>query len=168
MRTLPMILVLSALAGLPILAQNATDMAPDVGAEFQTAIDDAWREAADGTSSFKACAALKGSLHGRIRSQGDTGLPARAAKAMQACEVDVPVRYFQTYLDAVVAGEHTCRDFMTHLQTQMGGITTRPTTLEGMEPREPRPLVLTALAERIRKDCPAVAPFMLRGIGGGS
>jgi len=168
MRKIPMILVMSAVAGLPILAQNPADKAPDVGAEFQDAIDDAWREAADGTSSFKACAALKGSVHGRVRSQGDTELPARAAKALRACEVEVPVRYFQTYLDAVAVGEHTCMDFMTHVQTQMGGITTRPTTLEDMEPREPRPLVLTALAERIRKDCPAVAPFMLRGIGGGS
>lgn len=161
-------LVAMAVVGVPLLAQTLADKAPDVGAEFQEAIDSAWQDAVAGTSSYKACAALKGSLHGRIRYQGDTELTTRAAKAIQACEVDVPVRYFQTYLDAVVAGEHTCMDFMSHVETEMGGVHTRPTTLEGMEPQDPRPLVLKALAERIRKDCPAVAPFMLRGIDDGS
>jgi hypothetical protein len=168
MRKAVLLLVVVAVVGLPVLAQTPADKAPDVGAEFQEAIDGAWQDAVEGTSSFKACAALKGSLHGRIRSQGDTELAARAAKAIHACEVDVPARYFQTYLDAVVAGEHTCMDFMSHVETEMGGIRTRPTSLEDMEPQEPKPLILKVLAERIRKDCPAVAPFMLRGIGGES
>jgi hypothetical protein len=164
MRKAVMLLTMAAAAGLPALAQTSAGEAPDVGAEFQAAIDEAWREAADGTSSFEACAAFKGSLHGRIRSQGDTELTTRAARAIQACEVDVPVRYFQTYLDAVAAGEYSCSDFLSHVETQMGGIGTRPTSLEGMEPEEPRPLVLKALADRIKAECPFVGAFMLRGL----
>lgn len=164
MRRAGILFMMAAVFGLPALAQTPADEAPDVGAEFQETIDRAWSEAADGTSSYGVCAGLKGSLHGRIRYQGDTELAARAVPAVHACEVDVPVRYFQAYLDAVAAGEHSCTDFMSHVETEMGGIGTRPTSLEGMEPEEPKPLILKALADRIEAECPSVAPFMLRNI----
>ncbi len=158
--------VWTSVAGLMALGQTSDRQPPDVGAEFQKSISTAWSEAVSGTSSSKACAGLKGSLHGRIRYQGQTDLVEKAAKAIQACEVDIPVRYFETYLDGMVAKKHTCRDFMSHFETEMGGIGMRPTSLEDMEPKEPRTLILTSLAERIQKDCPDVAPWMLKGIGG--
>ena len=159
MRTLLMMLFLSLALGQPALAQ-----APDVGPEFQEEIDEALREVTEGVSPSRACAGLKGSVHGQIRYQGQTDLLATATPAIQACELEVPIRYFETYLDRVVAGEHSCIDFMSHFTTEMGAVNIRMSSIEDIEPKETEPLILKVLAERIRGDCPDVAQFMLRGL----
>jgi hypothetical protein len=161
-------LALIAFAPLAADVQEPEAQAPEVEAEFQESINEAWKDAVEGTSSYKACAALKGSLHGRIQYQGQDDLATRAATAIRACEVDVPVRYFETYLDGVIAGDNTCMDFMSHFQTEMGGIATRPASLEEMEPEVPKKLILEALSDRINTDCPDVAPWLLSDIGEGS
>ena len=165
-RALPFLCSLSlcAILGLPcaVLAGQSAARAPDVGsAEFQAAIDKAWDEAKKGKSPSKACAGIKGSVHGRIQYRQEEGVLEKATRAIQVCENEIPVRYFETYLDQVVAGEKSCMDFMSQFHIEMGAIGLRMATFEKLEPRNTKGLILKALAERIRQDCPGIAPWLL-------
>jgi hypothetical protein len=162
-------LSLCVISWLPPLAtaQPSSSKAPDVdSAEFQGAIDKAWEEAKAGKSSHKACTGIKGSVHGRIRYSKEKGVLEKATRAIQVCEHEIPVRYFETYLNQVVAGEKSCRDFMSQFQVEMGAIGLRMATFEQIEPRHTKELILKSLAERIRQDCPDIAPWMLPRGGG--
>lgn len=146
----------------PTTAQPLATEAPDVGsAEFQGAIDKAWEEAKEGKSSHKACTRIKGSVHGRIRYSKEEGVLEKATRAIQVCEHEIPVRYFETYLDQVVAGEHACMDFMSQFHIEMGAIGLRMATFEQVQPKNTKDLILKDLAERLRRDCPDIAPWML-------
>ena len=52
-----------------------------------------------------------------------------ALRALLACNVDIPVRYFETYLDMVEAGEKTCMDYMREITTQLSAMTLSTDTL---------------------------------------
>jgi hypothetical protein len=88
---------------------------PTVGEAYQETIDAAWHEAVAGDDPTMTCARLKG----RIAGTGDTD----AFRALFACNVDIPVRYFDTYLDQVEAGEHSCQDLMREVMTKLSAMT---------------------------------------------
>ncbi len=105
---------------LPSATSLAADTdSPKVGEPYQISIDEAWEEAKVGEIPTHSCAAVKG------RTMGAKGPEAAepALRALFACNVDIPVRYFETYLDRVEAGDHTCMDFMRHFVTQISAMT---------------------------------------------
>ncbi len=88
--------------------------APQVEVEFQQTINEAWQKAVAGESPTIACARVKG------RAAGAGGV---ADRALAACNVDVPVRYFEARLERVERGEATCIQLMTHILTQLPAMT---------------------------------------------
>lgn len=88
---------------------------PTVGEAYQEAIDTAWFTAVAGDDPTMICARMKG----RVAGTGDT----EAFRALFACNVDIPVRYFDTYLDQVEAGEHSCQDLMREAMTKLSAMT---------------------------------------------
>jgi len=90
---------------------------PQVGERYQETIDRAWEKAIAGEVPTYACAGLKG------RTMSEKEPSAAALRALLACNVDIPVRYFETYLDQVEAGEKTCMNFMTEMMTQLPAMT---------------------------------------------
>ena len=137
-------------------------MAPDVGsAEFQGIIDKAWKEVSEGKSPSRVCSGLKGGVHSRVQYQDPDGLVEKATRAIQVCEYEIPLRYFEAYMDQVTGGTKTCTDFMRHFETEMTAVGIRLGSIEKVKPRGTKDLVLKPLAERIRKNCPEIAPWML-------
>ncbi|HVS02644.1 MAG TPA: hypothetical protein VMT16_07740 [Thermoanaerobaculia bacterium] len=86
--------------------------APRVEERYQSSIDRAWAKAVAGENPAFACAGLKG------RAVGTKGV-AEAGRALSVCNLDIPVRYFLTFLDQVEAGDKTCQQFATALMTQL-------------------------------------------------
>jgi len=112
-------------AGPATLAQSSPG-APQVGEDYQKTIDRAWSEAVAGEVPSNSCAGVKGRVIGsKDRSEA-------ALRALFACNVDIPVRYFETYLDQVQAGDHTCRDFMMHFVTQISAMTMSMESMENL------------------------------------
>ena len=91
--------------------------APQVGQTYQGTIDRAWTKAVAGENPSSACAALKGRVIGS-KDESESAL-----RALLACNVDIPVRYFESYLDMVEAGDKTCMDYMTEMMTQLSAMT---------------------------------------------
>lgn len=89
--------------------------APDVEELYQKKIDEAWAEAVEGENPSTTCAAVKG--RAAVAERGT------ANRALAACNVDIPVRYFLTYLDHVESGEKSCIDLMTHMMTSLPAMT---------------------------------------------
>ncbi|HET9581381.1 MAG TPA: hypothetical protein VFP76_01010 [Gemmatimonadota bacterium] len=89
--------------------------APEVEERFQERIDEAWAEAVAGENPSTTCAAVKG--------RAVVAEPGAADRALAACNVDIPVRYFLTYLGRVESGEKSCMDFMTHMMTTLPAMT---------------------------------------------
>lgn len=105
--------------------------APQVGEDYQETIDKAWGLAVAGEKPTNTCAAVKGRVIGKKdRSEA-------ALRALLACNVEIPVRYFETYLDKVEAGEKTCINYMMEMTTQLPAMTMSTDTiwemLESME-----------------------------------
>jgi len=95
-------------------ATTATD-APRVEEAYQERIDEAWREAVAGENPAATCAGVKGRA---------TAAPAGSAtRALEACNVDIPARYFLAYVDRVEAGEQTCMSLMTEVMTKLPAMT---------------------------------------------
>ena len=95
-------------------ATTGTD-APRVEEAYQERIDEAWREAVAGENPAAACAGVKARA---------TAAPAgSAARSLEACNVDIPVRYFLAYVDRVEAGEQTCTNLMTEFITKLPSMT---------------------------------------------
>jgi hypothetical protein len=139
--------------------------APDVGApEFQKDIDEAWKKAKEGQTPVNACAAIKGSVHGRVKYQKQQDFLDKAKRTIQVCEYELPLRYFEAYLDLVSEEKKSCQDFVSEFSTQMGAVKVRMDTFEDLEPKDTEPLILKALEERIQETCPFVGAFMLRGL----
>ena len=57
---------------------------------------------------------------------------AAALRALFACNVDIPARYFETYLDQVEAGEKACQDFMVEMMTQLPAMTMSTEAMQGV------------------------------------
>jgi len=113
------------LTSLPSIAAEASESSPpEVGDLYQESIDIAWHEAVDGKNPSSSCAGLKG------RTMGSTD-PA-AFRALFACNVDIPTRYFETYLDQVEGGNKTCQNFMVEMLTQLPAMTMSTDSLQKM------------------------------------
>lgn len=89
--------------------------APEVEEQFQARVDEAWREATDGENPSSTCAAVKG--------RAAVAEPGSADRALVACNVDIPARYFLTFADRVEAGEKTCMDLLTEVRTRLPAMT---------------------------------------------
>lgn len=158
--------------------------APRVDERYQRTVDRAWEKAVAGETPAYACAGLKGRLMGNAEAATDGG-----PEALFACNVLAPVRYFETLLDRVDAGEATCQDVMMALMTQLPAMTLSIDGIEGMmaameaDPQggmaaglrtvvddatmtrgleDPKALVKERLAERTESSCPELAGSMPR------
>ena len=126
-------------------------------------------------------------MKGRIAGTGDSD----AFRALFACNVDIPARYFNAYLDKVETGEKTCQDFMTHFMTRLSAMTMDAGKLlkmaEGLSAdgnvdaavvetlgvaaedamteeglKDPKRLIKDRLSDRTKQVCPDIAPYILR------
>jgi hypothetical protein len=160
--------------------------APRVDERYQRTIDRAWLKAAGGENPAFACAGLKG----RVMAGGEE-VDAAGYEALYACNVTIPVRYFEAFLDRVAAGEKTCPDLMMEVTTQLPAMSL---SIEGLREMaasfeaggdeeaiatdvlasavddatrdrglaDPKRAVKDALAPRVREVCPEIAPVVLR------
>ena len=178
------ILALPALLALGpgVGAETAGYKPPQVGETHQEYIDKAWKEAGEFHNPTMTCASMKG----RIAGTGDSN----AFKALFACNVDVPTRYFNAYLGKVEAGEKTCQDFMLEFMMGLTAMTMDSAKLleiagalsaeghldsaltETMGAaaenamteegmKDPKRLIKDRLTERTTELCPDVAPYVL-------
>ena len=113
-----------------------------------------------------------------------------AFRGLFACNVNIPVRYFETYLDSVEAGDTTCQDFMTHFLTSLSAMTMYSSSLDEMAAKietdggeealaealgpaadeamtgdrleDPKRLVKDRLAPRVVELCPDIAAYVVR------
>jgi hypothetical protein len=128
------------------------------------------------------CAAVKG----RVSGTSDPD----AFRALFACNVDIPARYFDTFLDAVVAEETTCMDLMREVMTKLSAMTmsadvvvemaesieqggeTESAVVEALGAaaedsmddgglKDPKRLVKDRIAERTRELCPDFSDIIL-------
>ena len=154
-----------------------------MGEAYQRDVDKAWERAVEGRNPMTACAMLKGKVMGSDSPE--------AFRALFVCNVDVPVRYFETYLDLVESGEKTCYSFLREITTQLPAMTTSTESLQKMADsvaasgenpsavtealgsaaeevmtetglEDPKRLVKNRLAERTREVCPTEAEGILR------
>ncbi|MGH7571076.1 MAG: hypothetical protein ACREMK_04440 [Gemmatimonadota bacterium] len=100
----------------PPAGASRTSGAPQVGDPYQDRIDEAWQKAVAGENPAYACASLKG--RASMGSDSDA-----ATRAMSACNVDIPVRYFATYIDRVEAGDRSCLDLVMEVTTKLPAMT---------------------------------------------
>jgi hypothetical protein len=122
-----------AALGIPGTARTAPDggaaaaaaEAPRVEPAYQKSIDRAWAKAVAGEPPGAACAGVKGRAVGTKNVAG-------AQAALDACNVDIPARYFETFLDRVDSGEKTCSDLMMQVLTQLPAMTMSTETFERM------------------------------------
>ncbi len=96
-------------------AAAPADGAPEVEETYQERINEAWQEAMAGENPATTCAAVKG--------RAVMAEPGTADRAMSACNLDIPVRYFQTYVDRVESGEATCQNLMMEFMTKLSAMT---------------------------------------------
>ncbi len=88
---------------------------PQVEAPYQARIDGAWRKAVAGENPAATCAAVKG--------RASVAPAGSATRALAACNVDIPVRYFLTVIEQVEAGEKSCQNLMVAVTTQLSAMT---------------------------------------------
>lgn len=166
-------------------SDDAVAGAPRVSDRYQRSIDRGWQKAVAGETPAYACAGLKGRVVGTAETAD-----AEALEALFACNVLLPVRYFETYLEKVEAGEKTCYDFQRELMTQLSAMTVSVESIEGMvaaaggdDPQaaasgalsaavdaatmekgltDPKRLVKDRLKEPARRACPDAADAILR------
>jgi hypothetical protein len=105
------------------VAASAND-APEVGDPYQQSIDRAWQEAVEGSDPSGTCAGVKG------RTMNSTDV--QAFRALFACNFDIPVRYFETYLDQVEAGKKPCQSYMVEVLTKLPAMTMSADALQEM------------------------------------
>lgn len=108
-------------------AEDVPAGAPRVAETYQRTIDRGWTKAVEGETPAYACAGLKG----RVMGTGQAADPA-AVEALFACNVLLPTRYFETYLDSVEAGEKSCTGLLTELSTQLSAMTLSIDDVQGM------------------------------------
>lgn len=158
--------------------------APQVSDRYQSSIDRGWEKAVAGDNPAYACAGLKG----RVMGTGETADP-EALEALFACNVLLPVRYFETYLERVEAGEKSCYEFSTEMTTKLPAMTLSVDSIQGMVDAmeeggeeaaagslagavddatmeqgltDPERLIKDRLEEPVRRICPDMAGGILR------
>lgn len=92
-----------------------TSGGPQVEAAHQARIDEAWRKAVAGENPATTCAAVKG--------RAAVGPAGSATRALVACNIDIPARYFLTVVDRVEAGETSCQNLMVEVTTRLSAMT---------------------------------------------
>lgn len=164
-------------------ARASSTGAPEVGDLYQKSIDRAWEKAVEGSDPSGTCAGVKG----RAMNAEET----ESFRALFACNVDIPVRYFETYLDQVEAGEKTCQNYMVEMMTKLPALTMSTDALQEMADsvaatgdsegavssalgpaaeeamtedglEDPKRLVKNRLEERTRELCPEFANVILQ------
>jgi len=96
-------------------AGSGGDRAPVVEEAYQGRIDEAWRKAGAAENPAATCAGVKGRA---------VSAPAGSAdRALAACTIDIPARYFLAYVDEVEAGRRTCVNLMTEVTTRLSSMT---------------------------------------------
>jgi len=164
-------------------AGEAPSEPPQVGQDYQDTIDAAWDKAVAGDNPAMSCAALKG----RVAGSEDTN----AFKALFACNVDIPARYFHSYLDSVATGDKNCMGFMREVMTKLSAMTLSAdavmemaetleqgddgeeavagalgkaagSTVADSGMRQPKQLVKERIASRTQELCPDIANIVLR------
>jgi hypothetical protein len=164
-------------------AEDAAAGAPEVAETYQRTINRGWEKAVAGETPAYACAGLKGRVMG-------TGASAdgAAVEALFACNVLLPVRYFETLLEQIDRGEKTCTDLMVAMSTQLSAVTISVDAIQGIadaleaDPEsgtgalaaaigeaglqkglsDPKALIKERLAEPVRERCPEMAGVILR------
>lgn len=164
--------------------EGAAAGAPKVSDAYQSTINRGWEEAVAGETPAYACAGLKG----RVVGTGKTADP-EALEALYACNVLLPVRYFETLLEAVEAGDETCNDFMIAMSTQLSAMTLSVDSVQDMADAldetpeaaaagtlaaaldeatleqgltDPKRAVKDRLREPVERTCPNLASVVLR------
>jgi len=163
-------------------AEDAAAGAPQVSKSYQSTINRGWEEAVAGETPAYACAGVKG------RVMAAEAVDAEAREALFACNVLLPVRYFETLLERIERGERTCADLMMAMSTQLSAMTISVASIQGIadalekDPKvstgavaaavgeatlqqglsEPKALVKERLADAIRERCPEMASVILR------
>lgn len=157
---------------------------PEVEERYQESIDEAWGEALAGENPSTTCAGVKG----RAVASPD----GSATLALEACNVDIPVRYFLTYVDRVEASDGTCMNLMTEVMTKLPAMTISTEGLRDLARRgadadtsdaavvgagaailaggvasggaasDPRAAVKERLRDRVTEVCPDQAAIILR------
>lgn len=104
-------------AGEPEVVAEASRVsgAPEVEERYQERIDEAWVKAVAGENPATTCAGVKG--------RAATAPEGSASRALEACNIDIPVRYFLTLADRVESGEETCVTLMTDVMTKLPAMT---------------------------------------------
>lgn len=173
-------------AGEPEVAAEASRVsgAPEVEERYQERIDEAWMKAVAGENPATTCAAVKG--------RAATAPEGSASRALEACNVDIPVRYFLTLADRVESGEQTCMTLMTDVMTKLPAMTISTEGFRelarqgeaadtseaaaagaaaailageagaGGGANDPRRIVKDRLRDRVTEVCPEQADIMLR------
>lgn len=158
--------------------------APQVSDTYQSSINRGWEEAVAGDTPAYACAGLKGQVMGTE----ETADP-EALEALFACNVLLPVRYFETYLERVESGEKSCYEFSTEMSIQLPAMTLSVDSIQGMVDAmeeggeeaaagslagavddatmeqgltDPKRLIKDRLEEPLRRLCPDMAGGILR------
>jgi hypothetical protein len=88
---------------------------PDVELMHRKQVEEAWEKALAGSDPTTACAIVK--------SQAAAAGAEAAARAVAACSVDIPVRYFHTQLAQVASGSRSCEQVMLSMQSQLPALT---------------------------------------------
>lgn len=156
--------------------------APQVEERYQERVDEAWQEAVAGENPSATCAGLKG--------RAATSPVGSATRALEACNIDIPTRYFLTYVERVEAGEQTCMNLMTEVTTRLPAMTMsmdgfRDLAVEGAHQdtgeaagagaaiiagaaasgggaNDPRQMVMERIRDRVTQVCPEQAGMFLR------
>lgn len=158
--------------------------APRVSERYQRSIDRGWEKAVAGENPAYACAGLKG----RVMGTEETAEP-EALEALFACNVLLPVRYFETHLERVEAGEKSCSDFRMDMSIKLPAMTLSVDSIQGMADAmeeggeaaaadslaaavddatmeqgltDPERLIKDRLEESVRRICPDRADSILR------
>lgn len=90
-------------------------VAPAVEPAYQNRVENAWQRALAGSDPTNSCAVLKSQLTVRGAAPGP--------RALAACNVDVPVRYFHTLLERAQSGQTTCAQVSSVMLSQLPALT---------------------------------------------
>ncbi|MGH7571079.1 MAG: hypothetical protein ACREMK_04455 [Gemmatimonadota bacterium] len=118
---------------------------------YQDDIDEAWGEAVAGEDPSVSCSLMKGSAA--------ASEPGTATRALEACNVDIPVRYFLTDLDRVESRDQTCSNFMILMHMKLPAM-----TMSASDPaaaaygeNDAQRRIKDRLRERVTEVCPDLA-----------
>lgn len=94
----------------------SVDGAPEVEERYQELVNRAWRQASDGRSPATTCAG--------IRARASRAAAGSADRALAACDIDLPIRYYTVLIERVEAAGTTCTELMLDVTTSLRTMTT--------------------------------------------